>query len=88
MENKRLPKGKGPKKSLFKKKKYDCKDEECETKIILPDTGDNNEEFLEEIMEAICPQNFDELEWEPLEGDFVLVQYVIDGKNKFSMLEK
>jgi hypothetical protein len=88
MENKRLPKGKDPKKSLFKKKKYDCEDEECETKIILPDTGNNNEEFLEEIMEAICPQNFYELEREPLEGDFVLVQYVIDGKNKFSVLEK
>jgi hypothetical protein len=33
-------------------------------------------------MEVICPENFEELELEPLEGDFVLVQYVIDGKRQ------
>jgi hypothetical protein len=33
-------------------------------------------------MEVICPENFEELELEPLEGDFVLVQYVIDRKRQ------
>jgi hypothetical protein len=33
-------------------------------------------------MEAICPENIKELEQEPLEVDFCLVQYVIDGKRQ------
>jgi hypothetical protein len=87
MEKKRFSKGKGPKNHFSRKRNTTAKMRNVK-KMIIADCDDNSEEFLEEIMEAILPENFEELEREPLEGDFVLVQYIIDGKDKFSTLEK
>jgi hypothetical protein len=74
-------KGKGPKNHFSRKRNTTAKMRNVK-KIIIPDCDDNSEEFLEEIMEAILPENFEELEREPLEGNSVLVQYVIDGKSQ------
>jgi hypothetical protein len=49
--------------------------------MVLADSDDNDEEFVDEMIEAICPENSAKSEREPLEGDFVLVQY-IHGKRE------
>jgi hypothetical protein len=48
--------------------------------MVHADSDDNDEEFLDEMMEAKCPQNCQQVEREPLEGDFVFVQFDINGK--------
>jgi hypothetical protein len=37
--------------------------------MVLPDFDDSDEKFLQDMMEAVCPENSEELEREHLEKD-------------------
>jgi hypothetical protein len=51
--------------------------------MILADSDDNDEAILGEMMEAIWPENFEEMQREPLEGGIILVRFDIHGKGKY-----
>ncbi|KAJ8896668.1 hypothetical protein PR048_002012, partial [Dryococelus australis] len=66
-------------KSLFKVGTTEFTDEDSPMGVTYADS-DNDDEFFHDLRKEVSPEHFEDIECNPVIGDFVLVQYDIPGK--------